>query len=32
MWESTDGPVEHVRISCLNRHHFYMPSASLSPL
>ena len=23
--ESTDGPVEHVRIRCLNLHHFLLP-------
>lgn len=25
VWESTDGPIEHVRIRCLNRHHFLLP-------
>jgi hypothetical protein len=24
--ESTDGPVEHVRITCLHRHWFLMPT------
>ena len=28
--ESTDGPVEHVRVRCLNRHHFLMPAAMLT--
>lgn len=28
--ESTDGPVEHCRINCLNRHWFLMPVARLS--
>lgn len=27
--ESTDGPVEHVRISCVGRHRFCMPTALL---
>lgn len=28
--ESTDGPVEHGKIQCLNRHWFLMPMASLN--
>ncbi|MGH3841024.1 MAG: hypothetical protein ACRDS0_06215 [Pseudonocardiaceae bacterium] len=24
--ESTDGPVEHVRVACVNRHWFFMPA------
>jgi hypothetical protein len=28
--ESTDGPIEHVRLSCLARHHFLMPAEMLS--
>jgi len=28
--ESTDGPIEHVRLSCLVRHHFLMPAEMLS--
>ena len=27
--ESTDGPVEHARISCVRRHWFLLPVASL---
>ena len=27
--ESTDGPAEHLRVSCLERHHFMLPSAAL---
>ena len=29
-WESTDGPIEHVRIRCLNRHHFSLPVEMLT--
>ncbi len=29
--ESTDGPVEHVRVRCLNRHWFMGPADSLLP-
>jgi hypothetical protein len=29
--ESTDGPVEHVRLGCLDRHWFMGPSSSLLP-
>jgi hypothetical protein len=28
--ESTDGPVEHVRLGCLARHHFLMPVEALT--
>jgi hypothetical protein len=28
--ESTDGPVDHVRITCVNRHWFLMPADSLA--
>jgi hypothetical protein len=28
--ESTDGPVEHVRIRCTAGHHFFMPSVDLA--
>jgi len=28
--ESTDGPIEHVRIKCVQRHWFLMPVASLT--
>ena len=27
---STDGPIEHVRIRCLNRHHFLLPAERLT--
>ena len=27
--ESTDGPVEHVRVHCVQRHRFLLPAASL---
>lgn len=27
--ESTDGPVEHVRIRCVNRHWFLLPAATV---
>lgn len=29
--DSTDGPVEHVRIRCADRHWFLLPLASLCP-
>jgi hypothetical protein len=29
--ESTDGPVEHVRIRCAAGHYFFMPTADLAP-
>ena len=28
--QSTDGPIEHVRIQCLNRHHFLLPVEMLT--
>jgi hypothetical protein len=28
--ESTDGPVEHVRVVCVRRHHFLMSTGSLA--
>jgi len=28
--ESTDGPVEHAKVLCLNRHWFLLPIASLA--
>ena len=28
--ESTDGPIEHAYVRCVNRHWFLMPSASLA--
>lgn len=28
--ESTDGPVDHVRITCVNRHWFLMPTDTLN--
>jgi hypothetical protein len=27
--ESTDGPVEHARVVCLDRHRFFLPVAGL---
>jgi hypothetical protein len=30
VWESTDGPVEHVRVECIRRHWFLMSVASLA--
>jgi hypothetical protein len=30
--ESTDGPIEHVRLQCVHRHWFLMPTASLATL
>jgi hypothetical protein len=30
--ESTDGPIEHVRVRCLHRHWFAMPTAALAAL
>jgi hypothetical protein len=29
--ESTDGPVEHARVTCVERHHFFLPVAGLAP-
>ncbi len=28
--ESTDGPAEHLRIACLARHHFMLPTGALA--
>jgi hypothetical protein len=28
--ESTDGPIEHARIRCLQRHYFFLPLEQLS--
>jgi hypothetical protein len=28
--ESTDGPVEHSKVLCMNRHWFLLPTASLA--
>jgi hypothetical protein len=28
--ESTDGPAEHVRVLCLARHHFMLPTEALT--
>ena len=30
VWESTDGPVEHVTVRCVARHRFVMPVAMLA--
>jgi hypothetical protein len=30
--ESTDGPIEHARTRCLNRHHFLLPVERLTSL
>jgi hypothetical protein len=27
--QSTDGPVEHAKVSCIRRHWFFLPVASL---
>ena len=29
---STDGPVEHVKVQCLGRHWFVLPTAALPPV
>ncbi len=31
VFESTDGPIEHARISCVRRHWFFLPVAYLVP-
>lgn len=28
--ESTDGPIEHVKVRCIRRHSFLLPTASLT--
>jgi hypothetical protein len=30
VWESTDGPIEHVRVECVQRHWFLMSVESLA--
>lgn len=30
VWESTDGPVEHIRVDCVARHWFLLSTASLA--
>jgi len=30
VWESTDGPIEHVRVECVDRHWFLLSVASLA--
>ncbi|HET8662678.1 MAG TPA: hypothetical protein VFM08_00035 [Nocardioides sp.] len=30
MLESTDGPIEHARVRCVRRHHFFLPVADLT--
>ena len=30
VWPSTDGPVEHVHVRCVDKHRFVMPAASLA--
>jgi DNA-directed RNA polymerase specialized sigma24 family protein len=27
--ESTDGPIEHVQVRCVERHHYFLPAAAL---
>ena len=29
VWPSTDGPIEHVHVRCVERHRFVLPAASL---
>lgn len=29
--ESTDGPVEHARVTCVDRHWFFLPTSGLEP-
>ena len=29
VWPSTDGPVEHVHVRCVDKHRFVLPTASL---
>ena len=31
VWPSTDGPVEHVHVRCVDKHRFVLPTASLAP-
>jgi hypothetical protein len=30
VWPSTDGPVEHVHVRCVDKHRFVLPVASLA--
>ena len=30
VWPSTDGPVEHAQVRCVDRHRFVLPVASLA--
>jgi hypothetical protein len=30
VWESTDGPIEHIRVECVRRHWFLMSAESLA--
>jgi hypothetical protein len=30
VWPSTDGPVEHAHVRCVDRHRFVLPVASLA--
>ena len=30
VWPSTDGPVEHVHVRCVDRHRFVLPTAALA--
>ncbi len=30
VWPSTDGPVEHVHVRCVDRHRFVLPTATLA--
>ena len=30
VWESTDGPIEHVQLVCVRRHRFLMPVEGLT--
>jgi hypothetical protein len=30
VWPSTDGPVEHVHVRCVDKHRFVLPTASLA--
>lgn len=30
VWPSTDGPVEHVHVRCVDRHRFVLPVATLA--
>ena len=30
VWPSTDGPVEHLHVRCVDRHRFVLPASSLA--